>query len=492
MNRGNKNLGSILITIVLSLFLISDIGFSFVQHLQKPLDGDMAECILPSKQYQQIFQDPLGIKVITQDASYPNPNRFFCYYIFSKYFKSIPIFLQSFTTPIESIYVASALAKILIQVFILLLLGFFITGKGNFFNKDSLIAMALITPLFQTNGYRSYMGIIDPAITYAFSYALPCAWLLLFYLPFYKASYFDKKFSPNKFILAILILFTFFITLNGPLNPGVIIIISILYIIHHFKLNYSASLPASTSQRIMIALKNIPKPYLFIFSLAGILSLYSLYLGNHSSLFQDVKIPISQRYLRLPEGIYYLVSQKIGYPLLLIIIGINAFLIYKFYKSEEGNKILNLLKWIGMFSLFYILLLPLGGYRTYRPDIIRYDTVMPITLALIFIYGLSTIFLLKNIKNKGNYVYLILVIAFSIVYTLADKLEPGRNKCEKESLTRLANSKENTVFLNSDCTVMSWEKITDSTASSFNGELLQYWGVTKEVKHYYQYADKKE
>jgi hypothetical protein len=196
--------------------------------------------------------------------------------------------------------------------------------------------------------------------------------------------------------------------------------------------------------------------------------------------------------MRLPEGIYYLISQKIGYPLLLIMIGINAFLIYKFYKTIEGNKILNLLKWIGIFSLFYIILLPLGGYRPYRHDIVRYDSIMPITLALIFIYGLSTIFLIRNIKNIRNYIYLIVVIAFSIVYTLADKLEPGRNDCEKQALTQLANSKDNTVLLNSDYTVMAWENITDSTASSFNAELLQYWGITKGKKLYYQIADKKE
>jgi hypothetical protein len=477
---------------LLFLFILFDVGYSFVQHLQKPLDGDMADCILPSKEYQKIFHDPLGISVITQDASYPNPNRFFCYYVFSKYFKSIPIFLQNFTTPIESIYYASALAKILIQISILLLLGFFITGKRNIFNKDFMIAVALITPLFQTNGYRSYMGIIDPSITYTFSYALPCMWLLLFYLPFYHSYINEKKFSPNIFIIVFLIGIAVFITLNGPLNPGVIIIISLLYILHHFKLNYSKSLNTSTTQRVLNALKNIPKTHFFFFSLAGILSLYSLYLGSKSSLYLDIKIPISQRYMRLPEGIYFLISQKIGYPLLLIMIGINAFFIYKFNKTIEGLKILNLLKWIGIFSLFYIILLPLGGYRPYRPDIIRYDSIMPITLALIFIYGLSTIFLIRNIKNKGSYVYLIIVVAFSMIYTLSDKLEPGRNVCEKEALTQIANSKEDTVLLNNDCSVIAWEKITDPNESERNAELLQLWRITNGIKLYYQPSEKKE
>jgi hypothetical protein len=336
------------------------------------------------------------------------------------------------------------------------------------------------------------MGIIDPSITYTFSYALPCLWLLVFYFPFYKAYINEKKFTPNIFIIIILIGFTIFISLNGPLNPGVMVIISMLYLFHHFKLNYSIYQFATTSQKITIAIKSIPKSHLILFGFAGLMSLYSLYLGSKSSIYLDVKIPISERYMRLPEGIYYLISQKIGYPLLLIMIGINAFLIYKFYKTIEGNKILNLLKWIGIFSLFYIILLPLGGYRPYRHDIIRYDSIMPITLALIFIYGLSTIFLIKNTNNIRSYIYLILIIAFSIVYTLADKLEPGRKDCEKNALAQLANSKEDTVLLNCDCSVMAWEKITEPNQSEFNAELLQYWGITKEKKLYYQIADKKE
>lgn len=471
---------------LLLIFIVADIGYSFVQHLQTVLDGDMAECILPSNEYKKIFQDPLGISVITQNASYPNPNRFFCYFMFSNYFKSIPFILQNFVSPIDSVYLASAIAKILIQVSILFLLGFYITGRRTVFKEDFLIAIALITPLFQTNGYHSYMGIIDLSITYTFSYALPCLWLLIFYLPFYDSSFFDKKVTSKKVILTLLIVFTLFITLNGPLNPGVILVISLLYLWHQFKLNFSLSSDTSIIRKIVNALDKIPKAHLFFFSLACILSLYSLYIGNSSSLFLSIRIPVLHRYLRLPEGLYYLLSQKIGYPLLLIMIGINAFLIHRNYKTIEGIKILKMLKWIGLFSFLYILLLPLGGYRTYRPDLIRYDSIMPISLALFFIYGLSTCFLVKNLSNNKRKIFLLCIICFSFIFTFADKLELGKNNCEKQSLTQLSNSKEDTVILNNNCTVMSWKKITDPTQSELNAELLQYWGITKEKKLYYQ------
>jgi len=159
-----------------------------------PLDGDMAESILPAKGYEKIFQDPFGISVITENACYPNPNRFFAQWAYAKYFQHAPFVLQQFVSPIESIYYCSAIVKILIQILLLITAGFYITGNRKFLCLEFLLAIVLIIPFFQTNGYRSYMGIIDPSITYTFSYALPCALLLLFYLPFFNNSFYQKNF----------------------------------------------------------------------------------------------------------------------------------------------------------------------------------------------------------------------------------------------------------------------------------------------------------
>jgi hypothetical protein len=60
------------------------------------------------------------------------------------------------------------------------LIAFFISG--SILKLDFLFAAILITPLFQTNGYRSYMGIIDPATTYTFFYALPTILILIYLL----------------------------------------------------------------------------------------------------------------------------------------------------------------------------------------------------------------------------------------------------------------------------------------------------------------------
>jgi hypothetical protein len=59
----------------------------------------------------------------------------------------------------------------------------------------------------------------------------------------------------------------------------------------------------------------------------------------------------------------------------------------------KGKKMIRILMWIGIFTFMYIMLLPFGGYRPYRPRIIRYDTFMPVTIALIYYFGASTYFI---------------------------------------------------------------------------------------------------
>ena len=95
-------------------------------------------------------------------------NRYFAHWTFFTYFNRVPILLQSFVEPIESVYLACTIAKLFIQILILSLLALYIAGKRKIVSIDFLIAAVLVIPLFQTNGYRSYMGIIDPSITYTF------------------------------------------------------------------------------------------------------------------------------------------------------------------------------------------------------------------------------------------------------------------------------------------------------------------------------------
>jgi hypothetical protein len=89
-------------------------------------------------------------------------------------------------------------------------------------------------------------------------------------------------------------------------------------------------------------------------------------------------------------------------------------------------------------------------------------------------------------SNKKKPWYILIISGVLFILTNADKPEFGKNECEKLALLKIANSNEKVVFINDNCTVLSWEKITDSTKSKLNGELLKKWRVTNELKLYYQ------
>jgi hypothetical protein len=175
------------IHLILSLLLLGDITYSFLQHYHEPLDGDMSGIIMPSEIFRPLMEDPFGFNVLFRDHEYKDPNRFFAHWSMSKYFKSIPFVLQFAVDPITSIYLASAIMKILIQVLIIFMLASLISGSKNIFAREFIIAAFLVAPLIQVSGYYYLdMGIIDRSITYAMFYALPLGLLMLFFYPLHR------------------------------------------------------------------------------------------------------------------------------------------------------------------------------------------------------------------------------------------------------------------------------------------------------------------
>lgn len=475
-------------TLAIWILLIADIGYSAYQHYHMPIGGDMAEVVMPSpgNGYYQVLQDPFGLNVLVKNESYPNPNRFFAHWSASAYFLNIPLLLQNFTDPIGSIYLAIAIAKTMIQLLIIYLLAVYISNKTKISDHRFLLAALLVTPFFQAAGFCRTLGIIDQSVIYTFFYALPLGLLMLFFLPFYRALFFNKKIKYGTARIVLLALLVIFLSLNGPLIPGVVLIICPLILLILWINNYRDSGVMKPSiKKISLSVKKIPGLMLIMFLFFSLLSLYSLYIGRNNSLSLDESIPMLDRYLKIPEGLYNLLTKKIAFPLLLSSIIINAMIIRFHYKNEEGYKIVRLCRWIGIFSIIYILLLPFGGYRGYRENIVRYDTIMPVTLALVYLFGLTSRFLVENIALKFRTVYLTGIAAVLIIFTVADQLKPGPYECERQAIMEIAASDENPVSLDSDCPVMDWRKINDPQASTSNVELFQYWYVLDRKKLYY-------
>jgi hypothetical protein len=324
------------------------------------------------------------------------------------------------------------------------------------------------------------MGIIDQSTTYTFFYALPLAFLILYLTPFFLKYYYEKELSLNTPLKIIWLFLAVIICLSGPLNPGVVLIFTLMLVFLYAKkiIKQKSYLRAYTA-------KTISKDFWFFVLPISLLSIYSLYIGTHNSVNIESQLPLKDLYLKLPEGLLIQFTNKLGFPLLFIMIIINTFLIKKKHSSPEGLKIIKLINWVIFFSVIYIILLPLGGYRSYRPHVLRFDTILPITIGIICIFGISTLYIIKTLKAKNKIWYITILIGVLFVFMNSDEALFDKNKCEKIALEQIAKSKDSIVVIENDCNVLSWEKMNKPKDSELNAQLLQIWNITKDKKLYY-------
>jgi hypothetical protein len=469
---------------LLVLFVLFDLGYTFLQAYQLPLEGDLPSIVLPDAECQQVLQDPFGWAVLTRNEVYVAPNRFFAHAAMVTYFKSMPFALQRLVSPISSVYAACALFAVAVQALLLYVISVYITRNYQLNKLNNWLVMALLVPLFQIAGYNDQMGIIDHSITYTFFYAFPMALLLLLLLPFYRAAYQGQPLRlswPRRLALVALMVVLAF---NGAIIAGVVAVlffgIGLHWVLRQWQVSGGFN-PVQWIQRIPV----LPATLLGIFTL---LCLYSLFIGLNEKESVGHVLPLWERYTRIPSGLFWQ-FRKLGLPLLVVAIGINTYFISrKLPATPESQRILLILKCLALFSLIYLLLLPLGGYREYRPLIVRRDSIMPLILGAIAFYGLSTYFLIYHLPAQMRRWYVVGVVLFATIYINADSFklpQVASNVCERQGLERLAEATEPVVRVSGECAVMAWWKINTPEYSETSAQLLEYWGITKGKKLYY-------
>jgi hypothetical protein len=110
---------------------------------------------------------------------------------------------------------------------------------------------------------------------------------------------------------------------------------------------------------------------------------------------------------------------------------------------------------------------------------------MPITISLVYIFGISTLFIIKKLSVNNKIWYIPLIIGILFIYTNSDGPDLHNNDCEKSGLQEIANAKEETVALKQDCTILAWEKYGDPKLSHLNAQLLVHWRITDKKKYYF-------
>jgi hypothetical protein len=178
------------LTGLLLAFILADLVFTYWQNYLLPLDGDMVAVTFPSPYYSQVLRDPFGWAVLTKNAVYAAPNRFFAHASVYYYWRHVPLLLHKVCDPISSLYAASALFTVAVKAAFLVLLTLYIrlvSGERRGW-QGLIVAAALLVPLFQRHGFYQQLGLIDLSVTYTFFYALPLVLVLVFLWPFFQAA----------------------------------------------------------------------------------------------------------------------------------------------------------------------------------------------------------------------------------------------------------------------------------------------------------------
>ena len=463
--------------------VLTDICYSFVQHYNETLDGDMGESVLPLDYIKPLYHDPVGVKMLVSGEPHAAPNRFFSHYLMYGTYRTLPFLLQNFTDPIHSLYYSNAICKTAMQIMLVLLLSCIVCGGFQFRRLKFVLSCLFFSALMQTCGFTRSIGLIDPSITYSFFYALPLVFLLLYLLPFIFREFYNKKMIRNKVLEIIYSLVFLVLTcFSGAINPAVALVLILVLLIRYFVtfLRKGSSL--------IDAVRQMPSHYYRFLLPLGLLSLYSLYLGTYNTMWQDTSVSLSERYALLPQGFMRMfITYNGGFGILFLLCVIN-YLVIRFSNPEKGREKRSMFLWILCFSVIYIVLLPFGGYRPYRPYIIRYDTIMPISCLLIFYYVYSSIFLLRQniFRLSRKIIYGIWTAVVVLFFFLKDTPRTYRNNLEMAALKEIQASPSDTIMLSGIPTsVISWEKPKNEADSEVAGRLLKLWKVTDTEKRFY-------
>ena len=292
------------------------------------------------------------------------------------------------------------------------------------------------------------------------------------------------------------------LSFSGPLvSPLVILICPALILQQWMKHLRPSHEPRLAVRKHFDALRAIDSYTLFLFSFFVSAVFYSLFIGLHNSENFLIVKPLSERYALFFHGILRTFAIFPGVTILFGFILVNL-VILKGMGTPRALGQVKLSIWVLTVCMVYLLLLPLGGYRAWRPYIVRYDTFMPVMLAFIFLFGQSTFYIVTHAPRIAKIAFLTPVLLMLTYFTLQDLTitlptvnQPYQAKkkwqflayeCERKAMDKLAESSEKTVALSIDCTFMSWKRTREPWREELNTPLLRRWRVLSPEQTYYR------
>jgi multisubunit Na+/H+ antiporter MnhG subunit len=175
-----------ILPLVWMLFILVELVINFLQYYFTPIDGDLVAIVLPADWYSQVLGDPTGLKTIQNGDLIGGAGRSMAHWTMYLYYHHVPQLLQYVVNPIESVYLASALFKMIAMVAFVTAFTLYNRVHTKTFGRVFLFTPILILPLIQYRGFYDVMRTVDQATTYVFFYLWPVALFMLFYYPIYR------------------------------------------------------------------------------------------------------------------------------------------------------------------------------------------------------------------------------------------------------------------------------------------------------------------
>jgi len=467
---------------LLVVFVLVNLGLAFFRSYHLRLDGDIAPIVLPRADYAHVLHDPFGWAVLTQNSLYAGPNRFFAHIAMYTYWRNVPLLLQAFLSPIDSLYAAQALFNTVVQGLLLYVMGWYATGTRRLRSGRLWLAMALMAPFFQTTGYNRQMAIMDNSVTYNFFYALPLLLLLVLLWPIYRPLSQGQPVRLSGVQLVAMLLLALVLSFNGPIITGTVLVLLLGISLHWGHQHWQ--------QPVGQWLRDLPWRPALLWGWFGVLCLYSLYIGrNNSENITTMTVSVAERYKLLPHGVLAILTYRLGLPLLIAGCLVNLWLVRRLLPpTAENRRLAPILSWIGIFAVVYSLLLPLGGYRPYRAYILHHDCVVPITAALVAFYALTAVRLLSQLRGSQQRWYIGVLLIIAGVYMNADRrlYIYGVKAPQYQALQLLAQPDAPAVVqFPHQARVLTWDPVTEPVSALTSAEMLRYWRVTNGLKLFY-------
>ena len=191
--------------------------------------------------------------------------------------------------------------------------------------------------------------------------------------------------------------------------------------------------------------------------------------------------PILDRYSLLLKGVQHMFFVDSSY----LMVWATTFISYLIAKWQKikiwDGKFDRFFIYAIIFILVYLLLLPLGGFRPYRPLIVRNDTAIPLNIISILLCGTLVYELILKLIPRLKIVYLLLFmlpVVYGIHFDYQDS--PAGKKCEEEALYKIYNAPQETevIVIDEVCNVTSWIAVRDTRFYENHAIMWQYWNIS--------------